>query len=303
MSNLNIRGIPHYYNFIASKSPSSFPVLVFIHGWLLSHNYWFPLVEKLSQHYSCLIYDLRGFGDSQVVVTDLSPQETQSEISPSQSLESTYSLAAYANDLENLLSQLNINEAWLIGHSLGGSIAIWGADVCQKRIKGVICLNAGGGIYLQEEFQRFRNAGENLVKFRPNWLSYVPFLDLLFARLMVARPLARNWGYQRIVDFVKANANAAIGSLLDSTTEEEVHLLPQIVARLPQPVYFLAGDKDMIMEPKYVKHLASFHHLFHPHGINVIEIPDCGHFAMLEQVDLVQEKIIQIIKKYQFVNQ
>jgi pimeloyl-ACP methyl ester carboxylesterase len=297
MSNFNVRGIPHFYDFIPSKSRSRSPVLVFIHGWLLSHRYWYPLVEKLSVDYSCLIYDLRGFGDSQVLSADFSAPENRLEV-----VESQYSLATYAEDLQKLLTKLKIEEAWLIGHSLGGSIAIWGADICKDRVIGVICVNAGGGIYLKEEFQRFRNAGENLVKFRPNWLSSVPFLDLLFARLMVARPLSRDWGRQRIVDFVKASQEAAIGSLLDSTTEEEVHLLPQILSRLSQPVYFFAGDKDMVMEAKYVKHLASFHHLFNPHGTNVIEIPDCGHFAMLEQIELLQEKILKIINQYHWEN-
>lgn len=303
MANFNIRGIPHSYDFIDSESKSSSPVLVFIHGWLLSRNYWYPLAKKLSADCPCLLYDLRGFGDSQLPNSNsLKLDKLSSNDDYYHSLESQYSLATYAEDLENLLQELNIEEAWLVGHSLGGSVAIWGAELCQNRIKGVICVNAGGGIYLKEEFERFRNAGKNIVKFRPNWLTSVPFLDFLFARMMVVRPLARNWGYQRIRDFVKASQEAAIGSLLHSTTEKEVHLLPQIVSRLSQPVYFLAGDKDTVMEVKYVKHLASFHHLFNPNGSNVIEIPNCGHFAMLEQIDFVQEKIFKIIQKYELTN-
>ncbi len=295
MAKINIRGFSHYYDFIEAKSPSNLPVLIFIHGWLLSRSYWYPLIEELKENYSCLVYDLRGFGESQ-------PKENQEENSSLESLESQYNLASYAQDLEEILNQLNIDNAWLIGHSLGGSIAIWGAKKSQAKIKGVICVNAGGGIYLKEEFQRFRKAGENLVKFRPKWLLYLGLFDFIFARLMVYNPLSRDWGHQRIVDFVKADEKAAIGSLLDSTTEEEVHLLPQIVARLKQPVYFLAGDKDMIMETKYVKHLASFHYLFDSEDSNVIEIKDCGHFAMLEQLDIVKEKITEIVTKFQIVS-
>lgn len=300
MTSLNIRGIPHHYELIPSKSKSSSPVLVFIHGWLLSRHYWYPIVEKLSKDYSCLIYDLRGFGDSQCLSEDLGKSNStlNKQKIDDKLLESQYNLASYAEDLQDLLTKLNITEAWLIGHSLGGSIAIWGADFCPNIVKGVICINAGGGIYLKEEFQRFRSAGEKMVKFRPKWLTYLGLLDFVFARLMTHLPLSRDWGHQRIVDFVKANREAAIGSLLDSTTEEEVHLLPQIVSRLSQPVYFLAGDKDMIMEVKYVQHLASFHSLFDINGGNVNEISECGHFAMLEQIDMVKEKIIKILQKY-----
>ncbi|HEY9653391.1 MAG TPA: alpha/beta hydrolase, partial [Coleofasciculaceae cyanobacterium] len=207
-------------------------------------------------------------------------------------------LADYAEDLGFLLQRLGIERAWLIGHSLGGSIALWGASVVSDRVKGVICLNAGGGIYLKEEFERFRAFGQQLVARRPRWLCYIPLIDLLFTRAQVARPLERRWGRQRIVDFVIAHPEAALRTLLDSTTQSEVHRLPQVVSQLKQPVYFIAGTQDTVMEPKYVRHLASFHELFQGYGENVIEIPGCGHLAMVEQPEVVDTEIRQILASY-----
>ncbi|MGK7930039.1 MAG: alpha/beta fold hydrolase [Microcystaceae cyanobacterium] len=282
MPTLSISGVPHLYEFTVPPNPPTNPVLVFIHGWLLSHRYWQPLIEQLSPAYSCLSYDLRGFGQSQPITSDEDP----------------YSLAAYAQDLKELLQQLDIEQAWVIGHSLGGSIALWGADSCEERVKGVIGVNMGGGIYIKEEFERFRKAGEQIVKFRPPWLPYVPFLDLLFSRMMVATPIPRQWGKQRVKDFAIADQRAALGSLLDSTTESEVHSLPQLVSRLKQPVYFFAGQEDMVMELKYVRYLASFHWLFDYQGLNIFELPNCGHFAMLEQTHLLADKIDNIVSKH-----
>ena len=162
----------------------------------------------------------------------------------------------------------------------------------------MICLNAGGGIYLKEEFERFRAAGQELLKRRPRWLCSVPLLDLLFTRTQVARPLARQWGRQRVIDFVVADQEAALRALLDSTTETEVHRLPQVVSELAQPVYFMAGAEDKVMEPKYVRHLASFHALFQGCGENVVEIPNCGHMAMVEQPDAVARELRQILANY-----
>ena len=51
------------------------------------------------------------------------------------------------------------------------------------------------------------------------------------------------------------------------------------------------------MEPKYVRHLASFHPLFQCCGDNVIEIPDCGHLAMVEQPDVVAKEISIILDR------
>jgi 2-succinyl-6-hydroxy-2,4-cyclohexadiene-1-carboxylate synthase len=284
MAQIDISGFPHVYDLKQKDSQVDNPVLVFIHGWLLSKSYWQPLIDLLSPKYPCLTYDLRGFGDSQ--------------LSSNTKLQQSYTLQSYAQDLSILLEKLDIKQAWLIGHSLGGSIAIWGAKCVPERVKGVICLNSGGGIYLKEEFERFRNAGAQIVKRRPRWLVYLPLIDLLFARTMVDRPLARNWGRQRLLDFLKADEEAALATLMDSTTEEEVHLLPQIVANLEQPVYFLAGSEDKIMELKYVQHLASFHQLFQGNACNVLTIPNCGHLGMIEQPCLVSNYILGVLKEH-----
>lgn len=291
MATTVIRGVLHAYDLTVVEPRKSvdqgadIPTLVFIHGWLLSRSYWQPLIDRLSPHYACLTYDLRGFGESQA--KDLGDRY------PDQG----FKLADYADDLQALLVKLDIKNAWLIGHSLGGSIALWGAETCVDRVSGVACLNSGGGIYLKEDFEKFRSVGQQLVRNRFPWLIHVPFFDLVFARLMVAHPLARCWGKQRILDFLAADGEAALRSLLDTTTEQEVHHLPQLVAQLRQPVYFLAGSKDSVMELKYVHHLASFHSSFGCRGGNVIEIDDCGHLAMVEQVAIVSENLLAILSK------
>lgn len=306
MATIDILGVPHAYDLTA---PTASPhTLVFIHGWLLSRGYWQPLIERLASDYQCLSYDLRGFGDSQLCQSNgnvHSPGRTSRSEVDACSLaslsvsSSSYAPAAYAQDLVVLLRELNLNKVWLIGHSLGGTIALWAAGMLPDAVQGVFCLNSGGGIYLKEEFERFRGAGQQILKLRPRWLCRLPLLDLLFTRASVANPIPRCWGRQRIVDFVTAHQEAALGTLLDSTTEAEVHTLPQLVSQLQQPVYFVAGDRDPIMEPQYVRHLASFHSLFQAVGDNVIEIEDCGHLAMVEQPDRVAAKLRGILTKYE----
>ncbi|MBW4505957.1 MAG: alpha/beta hydrolase [Scytonematopsis contorta HA4267-MV1] len=303
MATIEVLGVSHAYELTA---PTSSPyALVFVHGWLNSRAYWQPVVKRLSVDFQCLSYDLRGFGESKPKgKSDFNREQPAVTLKQNNLsfftyyVDSYYTPYAYACDLVALLEQLNINKAWLIGHSLGGTIALWSASQMSERVKGVICINSGGGIYLKEAFEQFRNAGQKLLQIRPKWLSQMPLIDLIFARDSVARPLERYWARQRVIDFVSADPEAALGTLFDSTTEEEVNRLPQLVSELKQPIYFIAGVDDKVMEPKYVKHLASFHPLFQYSGENVIEIPECGHLAMLEQPDKVASEIRKIIAQH-----
>jgi 2-succinyl-6-hydroxy-2,4-cyclohexadiene-1-carboxylate synthase len=305
---LYIQGFPHAYEL--SEPTDNSIVLVFVHGWLLSRAYWQPVIERLSPRFQCLSYDLRGFGDSQPSkVLTVVPERAIAAVGHSHAVQTSlehetiactpeilsHTPAAYAQDLNALLQKLNITRAWIIGHSLGGTIALWAADQASEAIAGVICINSGGGIYVKEEFEKFRAAGQQIVKFCPRWLSYVPLLDLALTRMSVAQPLTRAWGKQRLHDMLTAQTEAAIGALLDSTTEAEVHLLPQIVSRLQQPVHFISGANDKVMEPKYVNHLASFHSSFECCGNNVTRLEECGHLAMVEQPEAVADEIRRIL--------
>lgn len=306
VTTVDVRGIPHAYELTAPRDSST--VLVFLHGWLLSRAYWQPVVQQLMLNYQCLTYDLRGFGESQLpatvqrparavpvvagaIASDLDTRVGRSPTPPA------YTPESYAQDLKELLDQLNLSQVWLIGHSLGGSIALWAADQIPQ-VQGVICVNSGGGIYLKEEFERFRAAGEQLVKLRPRWLCHLPFVDLMLTWMNVARPISRAWGRQRLLDLVMADPEAALGTLLDSTTEAEVHRLPQVVSRLQQPVHFIAGANDTVMEPQYVRHLASFHRLFQQGEDNVQQVPNCGHLAMVEQPEIVADYIRKVLCQY-----
>lgn len=283
MKSIDLNGFSQIYELTQPVTAS--PTLIFIHGWLLSRQYWQPVITGLSSDYQCLSYDLRGFGQSQL------PQNLDSS-------QTDYTPAAYAEDLLLLLEKLNLSSVWLVGHSLGGTIALLAAQKQPSRVQGVVCVNAGGGIYLEAEFKRFRAAGEQIVKFRPRWLSRIPGLDLLLTRTQVSRPLQRSWGRQRILDFIAAHPDAALNSLLDSTTEIEVKRLPEVVSQLQQPVYFLAGKQDKVMELQYVYHLAQFHWLSQQGEKNVIEIPNCGHMAMLEQTQAVMDHLKTIISNH-----
>lgn len=81
--------------------------MLFVHGWGGSSHYWRSTATAFSESFHCLIYDLRGFGRSELPV-DYSGD---------------YALDDYALDLEVLLRQLDINGKMILNaHSMGASI-------------------------------------------------------------------------------------------------------------------------------------------------------------------------------------
>ena len=97
--------------------------LVLLHGVGMNKSVWAPEVNLLSDSFDVLIFDMWGHGDSDLPAGELS-------------------LTDYTNQLANLLSELEISDAFIAGHSMGGLIAIDFAlahpDVCA----GICALNA-----------------------------------------------------------------------------------------------------------------------------------------------------------------
>jgi pimeloyl-ACP methyl ester carboxylesterase len=79
--------------------------IILLHGWTCDHSFLRPQLEHLSRSHRVLAPDLRGHGQSDA------PQ-------------SRYSIAEFANDIHGLCAALSLPPAIVIGHSMGGTIAL-----------------------------------------------------------------------------------------------------------------------------------------------------------------------------------
>lgn len=102
------------------------PTIVFLHDSLGSTQLWRDFPEKLAEATQCnvLVYDRLGYGKS-------FPMTTHERENNYMELE--------ADVLNDLLSELNINDAILFGHSDGGTIALIAASKYPEKVKAVIC--------------------------------------------------------------------------------------------------------------------------------------------------------------------
>jgi pimeloyl-ACP methyl ester carboxylesterase len=83
------------------------PTLVFIHGLSGSCSAWAQYEQALENTYNLVTYDLRGHG--------LSKKYTRYQ---------DYNIGLFADDLNTLLNQLNIQTCTLIAHSMGTTLAL-----------------------------------------------------------------------------------------------------------------------------------------------------------------------------------
>jgi pimeloyl-ACP methyl ester carboxylesterase len=94
------------------------PVLL-LHGLLMSHRAWDAVLDGLGRRLTVFAPDLPGFGESD------RPEHY------------SYSIDAMACTVAGLMDQLGISRAALVGHSLGGAVALTLAGVNPERISRV----------------------------------------------------------------------------------------------------------------------------------------------------------------------
>jgi 3-oxoadipate enol-lactonase len=92
--------------------------LVLVHGYPLDHTIWNPVVSLLENDFDLILPDLRGFGQSGIVMEQ-------------------YSLTDMAADLAALLDNLKIRKAVIAGHSMGGYITLAFARAYPERLLGL----------------------------------------------------------------------------------------------------------------------------------------------------------------------
>jgi len=218
------------------------PLVVAVHGWMLSGRLWDPLRTCLSPPWSLWCPDLPGFGEC--------PRPRQ--LQPS--------LASYGRWLAAAARrQAQGRSIVLMGHSLGGSVALHAAEPLGDQLKGLVQIGAGGGVFQPRPFRQLRRGGSLLLNLRPQKLAHWPLLDRLRSPLV-------------------ADHRAARGLLACSTSRGAVSQLPRLAHGLTVPSLWIAGSQDQVMQPRYVRHLAGYatdHHL---------EILDgAGHLPMCQK--------------------
>lgn len=115
------------------------PPLVFLHGYGAHSRYWRPWLPHLTPRYTCVCIDMPGFGSA--------PAPRDGDYSP----------AGLAAAVVETILHLDLDEVTLVGHSLGGGVAIVAAlDLLDRARRGETprlarLVSVAGAAYPQRE--------------------------------------------------------------------------------------------------------------------------------------------------------
>ncbi len=101
------------------------PPIVLIHGMLNSSSHWRQVALNLAREHTVVAPDLIGHGDSAAPRGD-------------------YSLGAHAASIRDLLAAIGIDRATIVGHSLGGGVAMQFFYQFPQRVERLALISSGG---------------------------------------------------------------------------------------------------------------------------------------------------------------
>lgn len=101
------------------------PPIVLIHGMLNSSDHWQSVAQDLAREYTVVAPDLIGHGDSAAPRGD-------------------YSLGAHAASIRDLLAAIGVDRATIVGHSLGGGVAMQFFYQFPQRVERLVLISSGG---------------------------------------------------------------------------------------------------------------------------------------------------------------
>ena len=157
------------------------PALLLLHGIGNSCQTWAGVIDRLAESHTVIAPDLLGHGASDKPRGD-------------------YSIAAYANGMRDLLTVLDIEQATVVGHSLGGGIALQFAYQFPERCQRLALVGSGGlGPELSAGLRAATLPGAELVLTALTGVS-AP----LRAGMQVVERLGQAVGWKRIRDLAEA---------------------------------------------------------------------------------------------------
>jgi len=256
---VRVNGVTLHY---LDWGPAGAPPVVLLHGITGHARVWDHLAERLVPGRRVLALDQRGHGDS-----DPAPDDD-------------YRVSTMGDDVAAFAGSLKLDRFALLGHSMGGRIAIQYAAAHAGRLERLIIVDIGPDIELAG-LQRVRDMmskSPERIESEEWAVEYIrranPLQDLDLLRQRVHHGLKRlpdgelTWKYAKgLRDMMRAGRRDAVD-------------LWEPLARIPCPTLVVRGAESDILSPEVAKKMTERL----PDG-RLVEIPGAGHTVPADRPD------------------
>jgi pimeloyl-ACP methyl ester carboxylesterase len=251
--------------------------VVFCHGVTLSSRVWAKQFQSFpAAGFRAVAFDSRGHGES--VAGDTG-----------------HSIDNLADDLRSVLEGLDLRDAVLVGHSMGGmavqAFAIRHPDVLHERVRGLV-LQSTASHNLVSDARRVRETLERLSRLGPDLTAVMRprNLGFLLARI--------GFGDDPHPSHVEATREMLAACSRDTTRAAGTALLSlDLTEGLPSidvPTLVLVGTADALTPPRDSRRIADL-----IPGARLVEFPGAGHMLMYERTEAVDALIMEFARECQ----
>jgi len=237
------------------------PAVVFIHGWSCDGSYWRNTTDTFAGTHRVVVVDLAGHGES--------GQQRQD-----------YTVAAFGQDVVAVMEAEDIADAVLVGHSMGGPVAVEAALAAPDRVRGVVGIDTFQDLHPQiTEAQIQAFTGAMKADFQA---TVTPWVRSMFAPQADSALVAE-------VAADMASAPPAVGvSAMGHTLDWFVHAADRL-APLKVNLTTVSGE----LHPTDAEGVRAV-----VPGFKVRTVPGAGHFLMLEKPEAFNTLLAEAVAEF-----
>ncbi|MGH3542109.1 MAG: alpha/beta fold hydrolase [Mycobacterium sp.] len=263
----------------AFRIAGSGPVILLIHGIGDNSTTWAAVQAKLAQRFTVIAVDLLGHGQSDKPRAD-------------------YSVAAYANGMRDLLSVLDIERVTVIGHSLGGGVAMQFAYQFPQLVERLVLVGAGGvtkDVNIVLRMASLPMGGEALALLRlPLMLPALQIAGRAVGMVFGSTGLGRDLPdvLRVLADLPEPMASSAFTRTLRAVVDwrgQMVTMLDRCYLTQSVPVQIIWGTQDVVVP---VSHARMAHAAMPGSRLEIFE--NCGHFPFHDDPD----RFIEVVERF-----
>lgn len=263
----------------AFRIAGSGPVLLLIHGIGDNSTTWTPVHSRLARRFTVIAPDLLGHGLSDKPRAD-------------------YSVAAYANGMRDLLSVLDVDKVTVVGHSLGGGVAMQFAYQFPQLLERLILVGAGGvtkDVNIALRLASLPGGGEALALLRlPLVAPVLQTAGRLLGGALGSTGLGRDIPnmLRILADLPEPTASAAFTRTLRAVVDwrgQVVTMLDRCYLTESVPVQLIWGEQDAVIP---VNHAMMAHAAMPGSQLEIFE--GSGHFPFHDDPD----RFIELVERF-----